>query len=74
MKYIRQYPKDKDLRRFHFEQTNWMDFKQYFVRDNVHTPPQIKRDARRMHEIEKDDKDKERKKSEIILPKINKRA
>jgi len=47
LKYLRSYPRDKELRRFYFEQTNWMDFRLHFLRDRIATPPQIRRDARR---------------------------
>lgn len=39
LKYIRQYPKDKDLRRFYFEQQHWADFRNFYIRENVSTPP-----------------------------------
>eukprot|EP00347_Sterkiella_histriomuscorum_P000850 403374282 len=74
LKYLRTYPTDKELRRFYFEQTNWMQFRNFFVKDRVVTPPQIKRDQRRMQEIQDEDRLQKRKQSEIILPKINKRA
>ena len=48
LKYIRAFPKDKDLRRFYYEQTNWHDFKSDFVKERVSTPLQIRRDPKRM--------------------------
>lgn len=74
LKYLRSYPSDTELRRFYFEQINWMGFRNLFVKDRVSTPPQIKRDPRRMQEIQEEDRLQQRKKSEIVLPKINKRA
>lgn len=38
LKYLRSYPKDKELRRFYFEQTNWSEYRNYFVKDRVVTP------------------------------------
>jgi len=74
LKYIRKYPEDKDLRRFYFEQQNWSDFRSGYIKDRVHTPPQIKSDKKRMASILKEDEEIEKRKAEIILPKIDKRA
>jgi len=40
----------------------------------LRTPPQIKRDPKQMRKISEEDKERERKAKEVILPKINKRA
>ena len=39
LKYLRSYPHDKELRRFYFEQTNWMEFRLNFLRERIATPP-----------------------------------
>jgi hypothetical protein len=36
---------------------NWKDFRSYYVRENVRTPSQIKRDPKRMKEIKEEDKE-----------------
>jgi hypothetical protein len=51
-----------------------MNFRNYFVKDRVNTPPQIRKNMKRMEEIKEEDKQAEKKKSDIILPKINKRV
>jgi hypothetical protein len=39
--YLRGYPADEDLRRFYYEQSNWMDFRHVFKQERLHTPVQI---------------------------------
>ena len=46
--YLKSFPSDEDLRRFYYEQINWMDFRHVFKRQRLPTPDKIKKDTRRM--------------------------
>jgi hypothetical protein len=70
--YLRRYPEDEDLRRFYYEQSNWMDFRHVFKQERLHTPVQIKKDSRRMKEIQTEDKIKRELDKTVVLPKIDK--
>lgn len=58
MKYLRVYPSDGDLRRFYHEQMNWMDFRRQVQSDRTGGKPPAfaRRDAKRMAEIEQEDR------------------
>jgi hypothetical protein len=71
--YLRRYPEDEDLRRFYYEQSNWMDFRHVFKQERLHTPVQIKKDSRRMKEIQTEDKIKRELDKTVVLPKIDKK-
>ena len=71
--YLRSYPSDEDLRRFYYEQSNWMDFRHVFKRERLPTPIQIKKDTRRMKEIESEDKIRREVEKKVILPNIDKK-
>lgn len=71
--YLRSYPSDEDLRRFYYEQSNWMDFRHVFKRERLPTPVQIKKDTRRMKEIESEDKIRREVEKKVILPNIDKK-
>ena len=71
--YLRSYPSDEDLRRFYYEQSNWMDFRHVFKRERLPTPVQIKKDTRRMKEIESEDKIRRELEKKVILPNIDKK-
>ena len=71
--YLKSYPADDDRRRFYYEQINWMDFRHIFIRDRLPTPIQIKKDTRRMNEIESEDKIMRDLEKTVILPNIDKK-
>jgi hypothetical protein len=50
-----------------------MDFRHVFKRERLPTPVQIKKDTRRMKEIESEDKIRRELEKKVILPNIDKK-
>ncbi len=73
IQYLKRYPNDEDLRRFYYEQINWMSFRHQIKRERIPTPIQVKRDTRRMNEIKGEDQEIKERENSVILPKIDKK-
>lgn len=73
IQYLKMYPGDEDLRRFYYEQINWMSYRHLIKRERLPTPVQVKRDTRRMTEIKREDREIRERETAVILPKIDKK-
>jgi hypothetical protein len=73
MIYLRQYPRDYELRAHFYQQLWWMIYKENYLKQNTGIPIIIANDSEMMKKKKILEYERDKKLKKVILPKINKK-